>query len=90
MSLSPEAKKRVMESFGINANDTGSSYVQIALLSERVRYLTEHLKVNKKDFSAKQRGLLILIAQRRSLLNYIARKDEQGYKDLVKRLGLKK
>lgn len=89
MSLSLEVKKRVVESFGINANDTGSSYVQIALLSERIRELTEHLKINKKDFATK-RGLLQLIAQRRSFLNYIARKDEQGYKDLVKRLGLKK
>ncbi|MBS1987002.1 30S ribosomal protein S15 [Candidatus Dependentiae bacterium] len=90
MSLSPEVKKRVIESFGINANDTGSTFVQVALLSERIRTLTEHLKVNKKDFSTKQRGLLVLIAQRKSFLNYLAKKDEQGYKELVKRLGLKK
>lgn len=89
MSLSPETKKRVIESFGINANDTGSSFVQVALLSERVQALTEHLRENKKDFSTK-RGLLKLIAQRRSFLDYLARKDEQGYKELVKRLGLKK
>lgn len=89
MSLSLEVKKRVVESFAINSNDTGSSYVQIALLSERIRNLTEHLKINKKDFSTKC-GLLKLISQRRSFLNYIARKDEQGYKNLVKRLGLKK
>jgi len=89
MSLSLEVKKKVVESFAINSNDTGSSYVQIALLSERIRILTGHLQINKKDFSTK-RGLLQLIAQRRSLLNYIAKKDEQGYKDLVKRLGLKK
>ncbi len=89
MSFSSGDKKGIIESFGIAANDSGSSYVQIALLSERIRALTEHLKIHKKDFSSK-RGLLKLLSQRRSFLKYIASKDEQGHKNLVKRLGLRK
>ena len=89
MSLMQEDKKKLVEAFGKSANDTGSSYAQVAMLTERIRQLTEHLKTHAKDFSSK-RGLLKMIANRRSFLQYIARKDEQGYKDLVKRLNLRK
>lgn len=89
MAFSSGDKKEILESFGISSNDSGSAYVQVALLSEHIRTLTEHLKVHKKDFSSK-RGLLKMISQRRSFLKYLARRDEQGYKNLVKRLGLKK
>lgn len=89
MSLPGEVKKKIIGSFGVSSNDTGSMFVQVALLTERIKGLTEHLQKNKKDFSTK-RGLLKLIAQRKSSLLYIQRKDNQGYKNLVKRLGLKK
>lgn len=89
MSLSLEVKKNIVASFGAAANDTGSVYVQVALLTERIRELTEHLKIHAKDFSTK-RGLLKLISQRRCFLKYIERTDSQGYRNLVKSLGLKK
>lgn len=89
MSLSLETKKKIVASFGATASDTGSVYVQVALLTERIRELTEHLKVHAKDFSTK-RGLLKLIAQRRCFLKYIERTDNTGYKNLVASLGLKK
>lgn len=89
MALSVEVKKNIISEFGISSDDTGSMFVQVALLTERIKELTEHLQRNKKDFSTK-RGLLRLIAQRKFSLLYIQEKDNQGYKNLVKRLGLKK
>lgn len=69
--------------------DTGSSEVQIALLSSRINELTEHLKVNKKDHSSR-RGLIIMVSKRRRLLDYLKRKDEKRYQDIVKKLGLRR
>ena len=70
-------------------SDTGSPEVQIALLTERIRHLTEHMKVHKKDFHS-QRGLLMLVGRRRRLLDYLKVKDAQRYADLIKRLNIRK
>lgn len=89
MPLSTEEKKKIVEVFGSSEKDSGSAFVQIAFLTENIRQLTEHLKVNKKDFSSK-RGLLNMVSARRRLLKYVERKNEAQYKDLIGRLGLKK
>jgi len=87
--LTPEAKKEIIERFKTNEQDTGSPEVQIALLSNRIKYLTEHFKVHKKDHHSR-RGLLKLVGQRRRLLNYLKRKDMEKYKNLIKELGIRK
>ena len=79
----------MIEKFRINENDTGSPEVQIAILTERINQLTEHLKVHKKDFHSR-RGLLKMVGQRRGLLNYLQKKDIQRYRAIVERLGLRK
>ncbi len=89
MVLTPEAKKEIIERFKTNEQDTGSPEVQIALLSNRIKYLTEHFKVHKKDHHSR-RGLLKLVGQRRRLLNYLKRKDMEKYKNLIKELGIRK
>ena len=89
MPLSTEEKKKIVELFGLTEKDSGSAFVQIDFLTENIRRLTEHLKVNKKDFSSK-RGLLNMVSTRRRLLKYVERKNEAQYKDLIGRLGLKK
>lgn len=89
MPLSTVDKKKIVEAFGIKDNDTGSTPVQVALLTENVRRLTEHLKANRKDFSSR-RGLLKMVSSRRRLLRYLERVDEKQYRDLISRLGLKK
>lgn len=89
MPLNSVEKKKLVETFGSNANDTGSTAVQVALLTENIRELTEHLKINAKDFSSKN-GLLKMVARRRSLLRYLERVNEAQYRDLIGRLGLKK
>ena len=89
MALSPEAKKAIMAEFKLHESDTGSPEVQIALLSYRIKEITEHLKVHPKDFHTR-RGLLKLIGQRRRLLNYVSTEDIERYRRLVKDLGLRR
>lgn len=89
MALTPEAKKAIMAEFKLHDSDTGSPEVQVALISNRINEITEHLKVHKKDFHTR-RGLLKLIGQRRRLLDYIMKKDIERYRSLIKALGLRK
>ena len=89
MVMTPEGKTQIIENFKRKEGDTGSPEVQVALLTERITYLTEHFKVHKKDFHSKT-GLLKLVGQRRKLLNYLKRKDIQRYRELIERLGLRK
>ena len=84
-----EKKQEIIKNFRRDEKDTGSSEVQIALLTERINELTEHLKVHKKD-NHSRRGLLKMVGKRRNLLNYLAKKDEASYKALVEKLGLRK
>jgi len=81
-------KKQIIEKFKEHMEDTGSAAVQIALLSERINYLTDHLKKHKKDFHSR-RGLLILVGRRRRLLSYLKKKDPQGYSEVAKELSVK-
>lgn len=87
--ISKEKKQEIVNAYGRNPQDTGSPEVQIALLSERITELTEHLKANKKDHHSR-RGLLKMVGQRRGLLEYLKKKDIQGYRKLIERLGLRK
>ncbi|HBF42067.1 MAG TPA: 30S ribosomal protein S15 [Desulfobacteraceae bacterium] len=87
--LTPEVKKEIIDRFKTNEKDTGSSEVQIALLSSRIKHLTEHFKVHKKD-NHSRRGLLKLVGQRRRLLNYLKKKNAEKYKGLIKELGIRK
>ena len=87
--LTPARKKELIETYRINEQDTGSPEVQIAILSERISYLTEHLKNNKKDHHSR-RGLLKMVGQRRGLLNYLMKKNIERYRSIVERLGLRK
>ncbi|CDD37082.1 30S ribosomal protein S15 [Clostridium sp. CAG:356] len=87
--MTAERKQQIINEYRRDEKDTGSSEVQIALLTERINELTEHLKVHKKD-NHSRRGLLKMVGKRRNLLNYLAKKDEEAYKDLVKKLGLRK
>jgi small subunit ribosomal protein S15 len=87
--MESQTKKALIEQYRKHTADTGSSEVQIALLSERINHLTEHLKTHRKDFSTR-RGLLMLVGQRRRLLNYLKSRDIERYRDLIGRLGLRK
>ena len=87
--MTAERKQEIINQYRRDEKDTGSSEVQIALLTERINELTEHLKIHKKD-NHSRRGLLKMVGKRRNLLNYLAKKDEEAYKDLVKKLGLRK
>lgn len=89
MVLTPETKKEIINRFKINEKDTGSSEVQIALLSNRIQYLTDHFKVHKKDHHSR-RGLLKLVGQRRRLLNYLKKKDAEKYLSIIKDLGIRR
>ena len=89
MVLLAEAKKEIIDRFKLSENDTGSSEVQIALLSSRIKYLTEHFKVHKKDHHSR-RGLLKLVGQRRRLLKYLKNKDVERYRKIIKELGIRK
>ncbi|WP_167940990.1 30S ribosomal protein S15 [Desulfobaculum xiamenense] len=89
MVMTPEAKAKIIEEYKQHEGDTGSPEVQVALLTSRIEYLTEHFKTHKKDFHSRQ-GLLKLVGQRRMLLNYLKNKDVQRYRDLIARLGLRK
>jgi len=88
MGLSPEKKTEIINQFGNNESDTGSAAVQIALLTERIRELTEHLAVHKKDFSS-QRGLRKMVGLRRRLLKYVRRCDLTAYRELISKLGIR-
>jgi small subunit ribosomal protein S15 len=89
MSITAERKQEVIKEYGTATGDTGSPEVQIAILSERIRNLTEHLKDHKKDFHSR-RGLLIMVGQRRRMLDYLKDKDQGRYESLIGRLGLRK
>jgi small subunit ribosomal protein S15 len=89
MSITAEEKQRVMKDFATKDGDTGSPEVQIAILSSRIATLTEHFKTHKKD-NHSRRGLLKLVAQRRKLLDYTKAKDEDRYKQLIERLGIRR
>lgn len=89
MSITAEEKQRVMKDFATKDGDTGSPEVQIAILSSRIATLTEHFKTHKEDNHGR-RGLLKMVARRRKLLDYTKAKDEARYKDLIKRLGLRR
>lgn len=83
------SKSEIINQHKIHDKDTGSSEVQIALLTERINYLTEHFKIHKKDFHSR-RGLLKLVGKRRRLLNYLMEKDLESYRSLIKSLGLRR
>lgn len=87
--ISKERKAEIVKTYGKNEQDTGSTEVQVALLTERINELTEHLKVNKKDHHSR-RGLLKMVGQRRNLLAYLQKKDLEGYRTLIEKLGLRK
>jgi small subunit ribosomal protein S15 len=89
MSLPIKIKKQIIEEFAKNKSDTGSPEVQIALLTERIKKLTEHLKLHNNDVHSR-RGLLSMVSKRRRLLNYILKKDNKRYKDLISKLNLPK
>ena len=87
--LAEERKKEMITDFQTHEGDTGSPEVQVALLSGRIEYLTEHFKTHKKDHHSR-RGLLKLVGQRRSMLDYLKKKDVERYRKLIKRLGLRR
>lgn len=87
--MEKERKSAIIEQFGLHEGDSGSTDVQIALLTERINQLTEHLKVHRHDYHS-QRGLLKLVGQRRRLLNYLKREDVARYQALIVKLGLRR
>ena len=89
MSVTAERKNEIIKEYATHEGDTGSPEVQVAILSERIVNLTDHLKSHKKDFHSR-RGLLIMVGQRRRLLDYVKRKDATRYEGLIKRLGLRR
>jgi small subunit ribosomal protein S15 len=89
MSITAERTVELVKEYGAKEGDSGSSDVQVAILTERILNLTEHLKTHKKDFHSR-RGLLVMVGQRRSLLDYIKRKDKSRYEGLIARLGLRR
>ena len=89
MTLTTDQKREVVTQFGKSAEDTGSPEVQIALLTRRINHLTEHLREHKHDHHSR-RGLLMLVGQRRRLLNYLGRKDLDRYRSLIQELGLRR
>jgi small subunit ribosomal protein S15 len=88
MALDSAKKSEIIKKFARGENDTGSPEVQIALLSERISYLTEHLKINKKDHSSRL-GLLKLVGQRKRLMKYLRKKDYTKYTEVIKALGIR-
>ncbi len=89
MSITPELKDQLIKEYATKDGDTGSADVQIAILTTRITNLTEHFKTHKKD-NHSRRGLLKLVAQRRKLLDYVRRKDEERYKSLISKLGIRR
>lgn len=89
MALSTEDKKSILGEYGVHEGDTGSPEAQIALLTKRIRDLTEHLKMHKHDHHSR-RGLLLMVGRRRRLLNYVAKVDIHRYRSLIQRLGLRR
>jgi small subunit ribosomal protein S15 len=89
MTLTQERKAEIVTRFGENGQDTGNTRVQIALLTQRINDLTAHLREHKKDHHSR-RGLLMLVGQRRRLLNYMQRDDLEGYRSLIRELGLRR
>ena len=88
MSITKENKKKIISKFAINKNDTGSSEVQIAVLSERISNLIEHFKNHKHDNHSK-RGLLAMVNKRKKLLSYLSKKDESKYQEIIKKLNIR-
>ncbi len=89
MPLTREAKTTVIERFKVHPKDTGSPEVQVAILSERINYLTEHFRIHRKDH-ASRRGLLMMVGKRKRLLEYLKRQDPDRYKQVIDRLGIRK
>lgn len=89
MSITPERKAELIAQYKTGEGDTGSPEVQVAILTERITNLTEHLKSHAKDFHSR-RGLLVMVGQRRSLLDYVKKKDQARYESLIQRLGLRR
>ena len=89
MSITPERKQEVIKEYAVTEGDTGSAEVQVAIQSVRIRNLTEHLKIHKKDFHSR-RGLLILVGARRRMLDYLKANSVARYEKLIGRLGLRK
>ncbi len=89
MSITAERKQELIEEFQSTKGDTGSPEVQVAILTERITNLTDHMKTHKRDFHSR-RGLLMMVGQRRRLLDYLKNKDTARYEDLVKRLGIRR
>lgn len=89
MALSSEKKQEIIKAYQVHENDTGSPEVQIAILTDRINYLNDHLKANKKDHHSR-RGLLKMVGQRRSLLDYLKKNDFDRYRNIVTRLGLRR
>ncbi len=89
MSITAERKIEVVREYALHEGDTGSPEVQVAILSERIKNLTEHLQTHKKDFHSR-RGLLIMVGQRRRLLDYVKSREQSRYETLIQRLGLRR
>lgn len=89
MSITTERKAELIGKFGASEGDSGSAEVQVAILTERITNLTEHLKSHKKDFHSR-RGLLVMVGKRRRLLDYVKRRDDARYRDLIKSLGIRR
>ncbi len=87
--MTKERKLEIIKEFGANEQDTGSTEVQVALLTERINHLTAHLKTHQKDHHSR-RGLLMMVGQRRGLLDYLASKDIEKYRTLIARLGIRR
>ena len=89
MPLNSEKKKEVVKKYGENEKDTGKTEVQVAIITEKINYLTEHFKLHTKDHHSR-RGLQKLVGQRRRLLDYLARKDINRYREITKKLGIRR
>jgi small subunit ribosomal protein S15 len=89
VAITTKEKKKLIEQFKLHESDTGSPEVQVGLLTHRISYLTEHLKIHKKDHHSR-RGLLMLVGRRRRLLNYVKNKDIHRYRAIIETLGLKR
>lgn len=88
MTINLKNKQEIIKKYGENEKDTGSTAVQVAMMSKKINELTEHLKVNKKDFATK-RGLLMMVGRRKRLLSYLKSQNVEEYRDLIKKLGIR-